>query len=209
MRWLKLTGMMVVAALVTLFITVPALASPASDWKGRPVQYWTTDKFTYHSIGFDTDAQNKNVLLYVDMNPDTVPDHEGHQGGYSVLQPSGYTIKANGHTYSIDLQKVYEHQYNNEKGKSYSIGVGVYDQQTGTYKTYKNVGQMYIDSEGHQSCLVKIPYESFGSSFNGSSKMTLTNNNLGGSSEITVSGVSTGPYLLAIIGALILSLIHI
>lgn len=199
--WLIITAFL----LFVLTTSSVAMASPASDWSGRPVEYWTTDNFTYHSVGFDNDAQSQNLLLYVDMNPDTVPDHEGHQGNYSVLQPSGYTITVNNHTYNLDLRNISDKQYG-PKNKSYQIGIGVWDSNAGKYRTYDNAGEMYVDGDGHQSCLVKIPYEAFGNDINGSSEMTLTNSNLGGSSKITVSGASTGPYIPVAIGFVIASI---
>lgn len=64
------------------------------DWKNQPVEKWTTDKFTYHDVGFVADDQY--VYVYVSMAPK-------NPGNYKVMQPSGYQISINNHTYDLTL----------------------------------------------------------------------------------------------------------
>ena len=64
------------------------------DWKNQPVEKWTTDQFTYHDVGFVADDQY--VYVYVSMAPK-------NPGNYKVMQPSGYQISINNHTYDLTL----------------------------------------------------------------------------------------------------------
>lgn len=183
--------------------------SPVSEWKenGYPTEDWTTDKFTYHQIGFINDLKNNQLLLYVDICPDseTNRNSNGYKGNYRQLQPRGYNIKiGNATTYSVDLDV---NPWNIQNGKSGYARIGVWDPQTNQYKTKDNLCHYYADSDGRQSAIIKIPYNMFNrDDLNGSTEMTIQNPWLGGNTKITISGASTGPYIPAIIAFVLASI---
>ncbi len=172
---------------------IPASWSPASEWKenGYPTEDWTTDKFTYHQIGFINDPKNNQLLLYVNICPDSKANRNsrGYEGGYRQLQPAGYNINIGNATYSVNLDV---NPWNIQNGKSGYALIGVWDPQTNQYTTKDNLCHYYADSDGRQSAIIKIPYNMFNrDDLNGSTKMTMQNTNLGGNTKITISGAST------------------
>lgn len=166
------------------------------DWKNQPVQKWTTDNFTYHDVGFTAD--DKNVYVYISMAP-------GNPGNYKVMQPSGYQITINNHTYDLTLH-VYDKLWSLKPGEGGRFSADVWDRTKGKDSTLDNAGYLLrekeADGRGNDVMEVAIPLSTFGDDFNQSSTFTLKNPNLGGNDEITTSGASTAPYALAAIGAI-------
>lgn len=172
-------------------------ATPASDWEahGYPVSEWSSDNSNFHNIGFVNDPKTKSFKVFIEMNPYTEKNHNG-TWGYSKLMPSGYMIKIGDKSYSLDLQV---QPWSIQDGQSGTAGIGVYDTSRGKYKTKGDTVSYYSDKNGHQSALVTIPYSMFAEEdLNASSTVSFNNGNLGSSKDnITISGASTGPWLLA------------
>lgn len=162
------------------------------DWKNQTVQKWTTDKFTYHDIGFTAD--DKNVYAYVSMAP----------GNYKVMQPSGYQITINNHTYDLNFH-VYDKLWSLKPGEGGQFSADVWERTKSHDTTLDNAGYMLrekeADGRGNDVMEVAIPLSTFGNDVNQFSTFTLKNPNLG-TDEITTSGASTAPYALAAIGAI-------
>ncbi|MGN1272690.1 MAG: Firmicu-CTERM sorting domain-containing protein [Lactobacillus sp.] len=188
--------------------------SPASEWEedGFPVEDWTTDKFTYHQIGFINDPKHNQLLLYIDMCPASKANMKkkdkyspsGYEGGYRKLMPSGYDIKIGNVTYSLTLKV---EPWNIQNGQSGFDKIEVWDSKTRQDKFQSNVCHYYSDSEGRQSALVTIPYSMFNrDDLNESTNITMQNINLGGNKEIKISGASTGPYIPVIIAFVLASI---
>lgn len=165
------------------------------DWKNQPVQKWTTDHFTYHDVGFTTD--DKNVYVYVSMAP-------GNPGNYKVMQPSGYQITINNHTYDLTLH-LYDKLWSLQPGEGGRFSADVWDRTKNHDEYLNNAGYILrekeADGRGNDVMEVAIPIKTFGDDVNQSSTFTLKNTNLG-TDEITTSGASTAPYALAAIGAI-------
>lgn len=206
----KILTFLLILGCSSLFIVFSnkVYASPASEWKenGFPTEDWTTDKYTYHQMGFINDPKNNQLLLYVDMCPDskTNRDSHGYEGGYRQLQPAAYNIKIGNVTYNMDLKVS---PWSIQKGQSGVTAIGVWDPKTNQYKIQDNACHYYADKDGRQSALVAIPYSMFNrDDLNGSTKISMQNPNLGGNNEITVSGASTGPYIPVIIAFVLASI---
>lgn len=192
-------------ALVLFMLVIPTEVAHASsgitidgnfdDWKNQPVQKWTTDKFTYHEVGFTTD--DKNVYVYVSMAP-------GNPGNYKVMQPSGYHITINNHTYDLTLH-VYDKLWSLKPGEGGRFSADVWNRATNHDTTLNSAGYLLrekeADGRSNDVMEVAIPLSTFGNDVNQSSTFTLKNPNLG-TDEITTSGASTAPYALAAIGAI-------
>lgn len=164
------------------------------DWKNQPVEKWTTDKFTYHDVGFVADDQY--VYVYVSMAPK-------NPGNYKVMQPSGYQISINNHTYDLTLH-LYDKLWSLQPGEGGRFSADVWDRAKNRDTSLDNAGYLLrekeTDGRGNDVMEVAIPISTFGDDLNQSSTFTLKNPNLG-QTEITTSGASTGPYILAGIGA--------
>lgn len=179
---------------------VPEVAHAASgitidgkfdDWKNQPIEKWTTDRFTYHDVGFIAD--DKYVYVYVSMAP-------GNPGNYKVMQPSGYEITINNHIYDLSLH-VTDKLRTLNPGEGLKFQADVWDRTRYHDTVLDNAGYLYrekeADGRGNDVMEVAIPLSTFGDDVNQSSTFTLKNGNLGGQSEITTSGASTAPYVLA------------
>lgn len=165
------------------------------DWKNQPIEKWTTDKFTYHDVGFTAD--DKNVYVYVSMAP-------GNPGNYKVMQPSGYQITINNRTYDLNLH-VNDKLWRLKPGEGIRFQADVWDRNRNHDTVLDNAGYLLrekeADGRGNDVMEVAIPLRTFGNDVNQSTTFTLKNYNLGGESEITTTGASTAPYALAASGA--------
>lgn len=163
------------------------------DWKNQPITKWTTDNYTYHDVGFTTDDQY--VYVYVSMAP-------GNPGNYKVMQPSGYQISINHHTYDLSLH-IYDKLWSLKPGEGGWFDADVWDRTKNHDTTLNHAGYLLrekeADGRGNDVMEVAIPLSTFGDDANQSSTFTLKNPNLS-NSEITTSGASTAPYALAGVG---------
>ena len=166
------------------------------DWKNQPVEKWTTDQFTYHDVGFVADDQY--VYVYVSMAPK-------NPGNYKVMQPSGYQISINNHTYDLTLH-LNDKLWSLQPGEGGRFSADVWNRTKNRDTSLNNAGYLLrekeADGRGNDVMEVAIPISTFGDDLNQSSTFTLKNPNLG-QKEITTSGASTGPFILAGIGALL------
>lgn len=204
------------AVILVTLMAVPAVAHASSgitidgkfdDWKSQPIQKWTTDKYTYHDVGFTTD--DKYVYVYINMSPHNRVSNK-NQTGYSNMMPTGYKITINHHTYDLSLHLNYKNVDPGAGG--FKVGEGtwfnadVWDEH-GNHDTFlDNAGYLLREKKDDtysDAMEVAIPLKTFGDDVNQSSTFTLKNSNLGGDSEITTSGASTAPYVLVAIGAVI------
>ncbi len=167
------------------------------DWKSQPIEKWTTDNFTYHDVGFTTD--DKYAYIYVSMAP-------GNPGNYKTMQPSGYQISINNHTYDLTLH-VYDKLWTLKPGEGGRFDADVWDRSGNRDTNLSNAGYMLrekeADGRGNDVMEVAIPLSTFGADANQSATFTLKNPNLGGSSEITTTGASTAPYALVVIAVIL------
>lgn len=165
------------------------------DWKSQPITKWTTDNYTYHEVGFTTD--DKYAYVYVSMAP-------GNPGNYKVMQPSGYQITINNHTYDLSLH-IYDKLWSLKPGEGGWFDADVCDRSKNQDKALNHAGYLLrekeADGRGNDVMEVAIPLSTFGKEVNQSSTFSLKNPNLS-NSEITTSGASTAPYALAGVGAL-------
>lgn len=163
------------------------------DWKSQPVTKWTTDNYTYHDVGFTTD--DKYAYVYVSMAP-------GNPGNYKVMQPSGYQISINNHTYDLSLH-IYDKLWSLKPGEGGWFSADVWDRSKGKDITLEHAGYLLrekeADGRGNDVMEVAVPLSTFGDDVNQSSTFSLKNPNLS-NSEITTSGASTAPYALAGVG---------
>lgn len=163
------------------------------DWKSQPVTKWTTDNYTYHDVGFTTD--DKYAYVYVSMAP-------GNPGNYKVMQPSGYQISINNHTYDLSLH-IYDKLWSLKPGEGGWFSADVWDRSKSKDTTLEHAGYLLrekeADGRGNDVMEVAVPLSTFGDDVNQSSTFSLKNPNLS-NSEITTSGASTAPYALAGVG---------
>ena len=163
------------------------------DWKNQPVTKWTTDNYTYHDVGFTTD--DKYAYVYVSMAP-------GNPGNYKVMQPSGYQISINNHTYDLTLS-LNDKLWSLKPGEGGWFNADVWDRSKSHDTQLNHAGYLLrekeADGRGNDVMEVAIPLSTFGNDVNQSSTFTLKNPNLS-NSEITTSGASTAPYALAGVG---------
>lgn len=163
------------------------------DWKNQPVTKWTTDNYTYHDVGFTSD--DKYVYVYVSMAP-------GNPGNYKVMQPSGYQISINNHTYDLTLS-LNDKLWSLKPDEGGWFNADVWDRSKSHDTQLNHAGYLLrekeADGRGNDVMEVAIPLSTFGNDVNQSSTFTLKNPNLS-NSEITTSGASTAPYALAGVG---------
>lgn len=168
-----------------------------SDWQNRPIEKWTTDKFTYHDVGLAADDQN--VYLYVSMAP-------GNPGAYKVMQPSGYQISINNHIYDLTLH-LNDKLWSLKPGEGGWFSADVWNRSTYQDTNLEHAGYILREKEadGRENDVMKvaIPLSTFGKDVNQSSIFKLKNPNLGGESEITAAGASTKPIVLAATSAVL------
>jgi uncharacterized protein (TIGR04145 family) len=194
-----------IAAAVVCAAFLPAQkvgATPYSDWEkqGYPTTYWQTDNFTHHRVGFVNDPKHKCFKLLVEISPNTEFNKEGYKGGYNKLQPSGYDIKMGDTTYTLDLKV---NPWSLQDGQSQNCGIGVWDPRNNRYNESADQCAAYSDEKGHQSAYVTIPYSMFDEAdLNDASTVSIRNNSLT-TEPLTISGASTGPWLLAAAAVLI------
>lgn len=205
------------AVILVTLMAVPAVAHASSgitidgkfdDWKSQPIQKWTTDKYTYHDVGFTTD--DKYVYVYINMSPHNRVSNK-NQTGYNNMMPTGYKITINHHTYDLSLHLNYKNVDPGAGG--FKVGEGTWFDadlwdEHGNHDTFlDNAGYLLREKKDDtysDAMEVAIPLKAFSrDDVNQSSTFTLKNSNLGGDSEITTSGASTAPYVLVAIGAVI------
>ena len=168
-------------ALILFTLVIPTGVAHASsgitidgnfdDWKSQPFQKWTTDKFTYHDVGFTTD--DKNVYVYVSMAP-------GNPGNYKVMQPSGYQITINNRTCDLTLH-VNDKLWSLKPGEGGRFSADVWDRTQNHDTRLENAGYLLrekeADGRGNDVMEVAIPIGTFGNDINQSSIFTLKNPN--------------------------------
>ncbi len=188
-----------IAAAVVCAAFLPAQkvgATPAAKWHahGYPVSNWTTDNGTVHQVGFVNDPKHKCFRMLVDMSPN-IKENTDYDGNNYTMQPSGYDILINGNHYSLTLNTI-----GVQNGQ---VGGDVWDPKHNKDVRQKNICHVHTDKKSHQSAYVTIPYSMFNEEdLNAASTITFTNRNLSNTS-ITISGASTGPWLLAAAAVLI------
>lgn len=194
------------AVILVTLMAVPAVAHASSgitidgkfdDWKSQPIHKWATDDRTIHDVGFTSDS--KNLYVYVSIAP-------GNSDNYKTMQPSGYEITINHHTYDLTLH-INDYLWSLKPGEGGRFDADVWSRTRGKDSVLNNAGYLLrekeADGRGNDVMEVAIPLKAFGDDVNQSSTFTLKNSNLGGNSEITTSGASTAPYVLAAIGVVI------
>lgn len=174
-----------------------------SDWDDKT-------KFAMKINGDDDNIKYASLLtddnyiyFYIRMNPVLY-------GGYTDLQSSGYDLTVGGVTYNLN----FGNHYSGKPGDNGPINLPVEVYQATHNYDNKNAGEMAAASEkitqkmgdgskvdGWGTVLeVRIPFSALKYSSKTSGQViTLANRNLW-SGEITASGGSTGPFVLALIG---------
>lgn len=177
-----------------------------SDWydktKSAMKENGDNDNIKYVSLLTD----DKNVYFYVEMKPQL-------SGGYTELQPSGYKLTVGGVVYDIDFNN--NKSVSLSKGQIKELSVGIYNEKTGSYTVlnnqvavkYQKITQEMGDSssvDGWGAVLeCEIPFSALTSSSNTAGQViTLANRNLW-EGQVTASGGSTRPFILALISFLV------
>ena len=150
-------------------------------------------------------VDNENIYIYVMMHPVL-------SGGYTSLQPSGYSLNVGGKTFSLDLNNNTTTILN--VGEKKAVTLGIYDASSG-YTTVNNcvyIANRYIDQKMGDGRTVKgtgyvfeakVPFKELkGVSNTSGQDITLANDALW-TGKLHVTGGSTGPVVLASTGFVI------
>ncbi|WP_051006438.1 Firmicu-CTERM sorting domain-containing protein [Liquorilactobacillus vini] len=148
-------------------------------------------------------ADDQNIYFYIAMEPVL-------EGGYTQLQPSGYTLTVGGISYSLDFNHNSSVSLND--GETKMISLGIYDSKTGSYVTLN--GQAAVTKEkitqslGDGSTIegwadvveCAVPFSDLKGVSNTSGQIiTLENTNLW-TGKLETSGGTTHPVVLAGLG---------
>lgn len=169
-----------------------------SDWADKPITKLTTSGDDFNVKEGSLLADTKNIYFYLNMSESGV--------GYHDLQPAGYKLVIAGKTYWLTFsntlasndaigtsKKISVSAWREDNGQNYSIPNGL------IMETRQAVGDGYSDM-----IEFSIPYGDLGldSTIVDEISLVISNKNLG-DQEISTTGGSTGPFIIAGVGFLL------